>query len=78
MTAVDSGGFTRAACKVHQTQPAFSRSIQGLEAAIDESLFRRSRQDIALTTAWINFLPHTRKLLDRYFEALNSVAYQHA
>ena len=41
--------FTRAANELDQTQPAVSRSIRELEAALGVSLFRRSHRSVTLT-----------------------------
>ncbi len=42
--------FARAAEALHLTQPALSRSIAGLEAALGEKLFDRTRQGVEPTS----------------------------
>src|SRR3979490_169003 len=43
--------FSRAAAKVHRTQPAVSQAIRRLELELGEPLFDRSSKDASLTTA---------------------------
>jgi DNA-binding transcriptional LysR family regulator len=43
--------FTRAAAKLHRTQPAVSQVIRKLEASVGETLFDRAARDGSLTAA---------------------------
>src|SRR4030095_15115647 len=43
--------FSRAAAKVHRTQPAVSQAVRRLEAAAGEQLFDRSSKNGTLTEA---------------------------
>src|SRR5205809_6897373 len=43
--------FSRAAAKVHRTQPAVSQAVRRLEAALGEELFDRSSKSGTLTDA---------------------------
>lgn len=44
----DEGSFGRAAERVHLSQPAFSRSVQGIEAELGMTLFERDRGSRAI------------------------------
>ena len=55
--------FSRAATKVFLSQPAFSRVIQEIEAAVGEALFIRSSQGASLSDAGKAFLPHAQRLM---------------
>jgi DNA-binding transcriptional LysR family regulator len=41
--------FSRAAMKLHRTQPAVSQSVRRLEASVGERLFDRATKDATLT-----------------------------
>jgi len=56
--------FARAAAALHLTQPALSRSIAGLEAALGEKLFNRTRQGVEPTSFGQMLLTRARPLLD--------------
>src|SRR5512139_343573 len=56
--------FARAAEALHVTQPALSRSIAGLEAALGEKLFNRTRQGVEPTAFGELLLSRGRALLD--------------
>jgi LysR family transcriptional activator of nhaA len=43
------GGLTKAAAKLHVSQPTISAQIQALEGALGEKLFRRSGRNLRLT-----------------------------
>ena len=43
--------FSRAAMKLHRTQPAVSQSIRRIEDALGERLFDRRTKDATLTAA---------------------------
>ena len=50
------------------TQPALSRSIAGLEAALGEQLFNRARQGVEPTSFGEVLLARARSLLDEATE----------
>ncbi len=58
--------FSRAAMKLHRTQPAVSQSIRRIEESIGERLFDRSTKDATLTEAG--------RLLREYAERLQRLA----
>ena len=43
------GGLTKAASKLHVSQPTISAQIQALEGVLGEKLFRRSGRNLRLT-----------------------------
>ena len=56
--------FARAAEALHLTQPALSRSIAGLEAALGEQLFSRTHQGVEPTSFGKMLLKRAQSLLD--------------
>jgi DNA-binding transcriptional LysR family regulator len=56
--------FARAAKALHLTQPALSRSIAGLEAALGEKLFNRTRLGVEPTSFGQMLLARAQPLLD--------------
>ncbi len=59
----DERHFARAAARVHLSQPAFSRSIQALEQALEQRLFDRAAGDVRPTAAGEFLIDRARKLL---------------
>jgi DNA-binding transcriptional LysR family regulator len=57
------GGFTRAADRLHRSQPAISRRINLIEEELGAPLFERVRGRIALTGAGHAFLPFAETVL---------------
>jgi DNA-binding transcriptional LysR family regulator len=54
LTVAAERSFSKAAAKLHRTQPAVSQAIRRLEEAVGERLFDRSSKDGALTEAgWL-------------------------
>lgn len=51
LTVADEKSFSRAAEKLHRTQPAISLAIQKLESDLQEKLIDRSGKDLLLTDA---------------------------
>lgn len=62
LAVVETGSFSRAAETVHLTQPALSRSIQALEAAVGAAVLERSRGAIQPTDVGRLLLAHARLL----------------
>jgi DNA-binding transcriptional LysR family regulator len=65
--------FTRAAERLHISQPALSKQIQGLETALRARLFARDRH-VSLTAAGTALLSVARPLLDHWDEGTAAVA----
>jgi LysR family hca operon transcriptional activator len=57
--------FTRAAARLHTSQPSLSQQIRQLEAAVGVALLNRSRQHVALTNAGRIFLREAKDILSR-------------
>jgi DNA-binding transcriptional LysR family regulator len=64
LTLARHRNFARAAEALHMTQPALSRSIAGMEAALGEKLFNRTRQGVEPTSFGQMLLQRARSLLD--------------
>lgn len=55
--------FSRAAAKLHMTQPPLTQAIQRLEQELGAALFVRSQRAVALSTAGAALLPVVQRLL---------------
>ena len=56
--------LSRAAERLHLSQPAFTRALQALEGQLGVRLFERSTRRMALTADGRRFLPAAQRLLD--------------
>lgn len=70
VAVVDLEGFHRAAEALNLSQPALSRRIQRLEAAVGAALLERTTRRVALTNVGREFLPLVRRLLDEFDSSL--------
>lgn len=61
---VDTGGVSRAAERLHLSQPALSRQLQTLEAALGVALFDRTERRLRLTVAGEDLLRRSRIVLE--------------
>lgn len=66
--------FTRAATRLHLTQPAVTRQIGALEAELGAALFERLGKSIRLSAAGEALLPHAETVLREATEAREAVA----
>jgi len=73
-TVASERSFSRAARKLHRTQPAVSQSIRRLEQAAGERLVDRSSRDGTLTDAGQLLLDYATRLLRLAGEATEAVA----
>lgn len=74
VAVADELSFTRAAQRLHLSQPALSKQIAGLEAALRARLLRRDHRQIELTAAGAALHTAARGLLADWDEAAAVVA----
>ncbi|HSI82565.1 MAG TPA: LysR family transcriptional regulator [Candidatus Methylacidiphilales bacterium] len=60
----ETGGFTRAAQRLHLTQSAISHQIRKLEEDIERPLFYRTTRSLTLTEDGEEYFPHALKILE--------------
>ena len=65
--------FSKAATKLHRTQPAVSQAVRRLEEALGDRLFDRTSRNGALTEAGLLLREHATKLLRLAAEAEGAV-----
>lgn len=65
LTAAETLNFTRAAARLHMTQPSVSQHIQSLENHFEQPLFIRNGRSIQLTAAGSALLPMARDIVGR-------------
>ena len=73
LAVAESRSFSRAAQKLHRTQPAVSQTIRKLESDIGEPLFDRSSRDANLTDAGRLLVDYAEKLLNLRSEAGSAI-----
>lgn len=66
VAVAETGGFTRAAERLHLTQSAVSHQVRRLEDQIGTSLFVRTTRKLALTEDGEEFLRHARQILQAH------------
>jgi DNA-binding transcriptional LysR family regulator len=67
------GGFSRAAKKLHLTQPALSRQVKSLEDEIGAALIVRGQNTISLTSAGEDFYEEAKDILVRVDVAVRRI-----
>jgi LysR family transcriptional activator of nhaA len=67
------GGLTKAAAKLHVSQPTISAQIQSLEGVLGEKLFKRAGRNLALTDAGQHVLMYAEEIFSIGQDLLNSV-----
>jgi DNA-binding transcriptional LysR family regulator len=70
VAVAETENVSRAALKLHVSQPGLSRQIRDLEDEIGVSLFERSAKSLRLTEAGKTFLTEARAVLQRAEEAV--------
>ena len=73
VTVAQERSFSRAALRLHRTQPAVSQTIAKLEAELGETLFERSARDGSLTDAGEVLHDYAHKLLNLRQEAADAL-----
>ena len=73
LAVAEERSFSRAAVRLHRTQPAVSQVIRKLEAAVGETLFDRAARDCSLTAAGALRRDYARRLLALRREASSAL-----
>jgi len=73
LAVAEERSFSRAAARLHRTQPAVSQAIAKLEAELGEVLFERSSRDGTLTDAGEVLREYAAKLLNLRNEAAGAL-----
>ena len=72
-TVAREGGLTKAAAKLHVSQPTISAQIQSLEGVLGEKLFRRVGRNLALTDAGQQVLSFADEIFSLGEDLLNAM-----
>jgi len=67
------GGLTKAAAKLHVSQPTISAQIQALEGVLGEKLFRRSGRNLRLTDVGQHVLSYAEEIFSIGQDLVSSV-----
>lgn len=73
LAVAEERSFSRAATRLHRTQPAISQTVAKLEAELGESLLERSARDGSLTDAGEVLREYAQKLLNLRSEATEAL-----
>ncbi len=73
LAVAEERSFSRAAVRMHRTQPAISQVIRKLEASVGETLFDRAARDGSLTAAGELLLDYAQRLLALRREASSAL-----
>lgn len=73
LTVAAERSFSRAAVKLHRTQPAISQAVRRLETSVGERLFDRATKDASLTAAGRLLRDYAERLVQLSKEAEDAV-----
>ncbi len=74
LAVAEERSFSRAAHRLHRTQPAVSQTVAKLEASLGEALFDRASRDTTLTAAGKVLQEYAHKLLNLRTEATHALS----
>jgi DNA-binding transcriptional LysR family regulator len=74
LAVAEERSFSRAAVRMHRTQPAISQVIRKLEESVGESLFDRAARDGSLTSAGTLLRDYAKRLLALRREASSALS----
>ena len=75
-TVAKEGGLTKAAAKLHVSQPTISAQIHELEAVLGEKLFRRTGRNLVLTDAGQQVLGYAEEIFSIGGDLLNAMKHR--
>ena len=73
LAVAEERSFSRAALRLHRTQPAVSQVIRKLEASVGETLFDRASRDGSLTAAGVLLRDYALRLVALRREAVSAL-----
>lgn len=73
VTVAEEANVTRAAARLHVSQPPLTRRIQALEDSLGARLFERTPRGMRLLPAGESLLAHARGILDAVDAAIHAV-----
>src|SRR5436190_22056576 len=77
LAVAETAHFTKAAAKLHVTQPTLSHQIRQLEGQLNLALFDRMGRRVKLTAAGEMLLPHARRVWRELEEAQSALLELH-
>src|SRR6185503_10546926 len=77
LAVAEEAHFTKAAAKLHVTQPTLSHQIRQLEGQLNLPLFDRIGRRVKLTSAGELLLPHARRVIRELEEAQTALGELH-
>ncbi|MFC6280155.1 MULTISPECIES: LysR family transcriptional regulator [Polaromonas] len=70
----DEGNFSKAAARLHVSQPALSRTVRLTEDALGARLFDRNTHAVELTPSGRELLPIARRIVSEFNESMSDLA----